>query len=75
MTRPQRLQKLAELFETLASYLSVCQDREKRKQILRKMKVIIDDIDDLTIKHELRLEPDRDSTAPQSDSTGHPEPR
>jgi len=60
---PQRFGWLAKQFEQLAHDLSACQDTEQRKQMLRKMKIVIDDADELIIKEHSNLDSERDSTA------------
>jgi hypothetical protein len=47
MLKGQRLQELSEQFETLAHDLSVCQDPKRRKQLLGKMKRLVDQMDAL----------------------------
>jgi len=61
---PQRFGWLAKQFEQLAHDLSACQDTEQRKQMLRKMKIVIDDADELIIKEHSNLDSERDSKAP-----------
>ena len=65
MTKPQHLQKLAEQFDTLAHNLSACEDKEQRKHILRKMKIIIDQVDDLIFREHSTIDSEREGTAPQ----------
>jgi hypothetical protein len=65
MTKPQQFQTLAEQFETLAHILSACEDKEQRKHLLRKMKVIIDQVDELIFREHSTIDSERESTAPQ----------
>jgi hypothetical protein len=62
---PQRFGWLAKQFEQLAHDLSACQDTEHRKQMLRKMRIVIDEADGLLMNEQL-LDSERDSTAPSS---------
>ena len=48
MAKGQRFQELSEQFETLAHDLGVCQDAKQRKQLLGKMKAIVEKMDALT---------------------------
>ena len=52
MSKGQRFQDLSEQFETLAHDLSVCQDTKQRKQLLEKMKAIVEKMDELTRSHQ-----------------------
>ena len=51
MPKGQRFQELSEQFETLARDLSVCQDAKQQKQLLRKMKAVVQRMDALTRNH------------------------
>lgn len=48
MPKGQQFQELSEQFETLAHDLGVCQDAKQRKQLLGKMKAIVEKMEELT---------------------------
>jgi predicted DNA-binding protein YlxM (UPF0122 family) len=55
------LQHLRQQFEELADNLNVCQNSVQRKELLKRMKALIDETDELIAKEVLRLDsaPDR----------------
>jgi hypothetical protein len=48
MSKGQRFQELSEQFEKLAHDLSACHDPKRRKQLLGKMKALVEKMDELT---------------------------
>ena len=49
MLKGQRFERLADQFKTLALDLSVCEDAGQRKELLGKMKAIVDSMDELNL--------------------------
>jgi hypothetical protein len=46
---PERIRLLAHQFDALVENLNECQSLKKRKQLLQRMKVLIDEIDELVL--------------------------
>jgi len=59
----ERFQWLAERFEEVANHLTRCQDTSHRKELLRKMKIIIDEVDALIAKEEPALNSTQEQNA------------
>jgi hypothetical protein len=50
LSRRWRFQELAKKFEGLVHDLSECQDTEQRKAYLLRMKAILNEVDELTLR-------------------------
>jgi len=55
MLKGQRFQELSEQFETLAHDVSVCQDPKQRKQLLGKMKRLVDEMEALISRKSIYI--------------------
>jgi hypothetical protein len=60
----KRFQVLADQFEVLENNVSECQNQEQRRELLREMLVVIEELDQLVSKDLARLDSTPDSTAP-----------
>jgi len=67
--QPDRFQWLAHEFDVLAQSLGDCPSLERRKQLLRRMKILIDEIDKLIIFTLNREKPENPITSPSSQHT------
>jgi len=57
----QRFQRLSNQFEALVRDLNESQDAEQRKEFLRRMSVILNQVDELILKEYPRQESERNS--------------
>ena len=60
----KRFQVLADQFKVLEGNVSECQNQEQRRELLREMLVVIQELDQLVSKDLARLDSKPDSTAP-----------
>ena len=64
--RQQLFQVLADRFEVLENNVSECQTPEQRRELLREMLVVIEELDQLVSNDLSRLDSKPDSTAPSA---------
>jgi hypothetical protein len=64
--RKQRFQVLADRFELLENNVSECQTPEQRRELLREMLVVIEELDQLVSNDLSRLDSKPDSTTPSN---------
>jgi hypothetical protein len=72
--RQQRFQVLADRFEVLENNVSECQTPEQRRELLREMLVVIEELDQLVSNDLSRLDSKPDSTTtsnPPSSKAAH----
>ena len=62
----KRFQVLADQFEVLEGNVSECQNQEQRRELLREMLVVIEELDQLVSNDLARLDSKPDSTAPSN---------
>jgi len=62
--RQQLFQVLADRFEVLENNVSECQTPEQRRELLREMLVVIEELDQLVSNDLSRLDSKPDSTTP-----------
>jgi len=62
----KRFQVLADQFEVLEGNVSECQNQEQRRELLREMLVVIEELDQLVSNDLSRLDSKLDSTAPSN---------
>ena len=60
----KRFQVLADQFKVLEGNVSECQNQEQRRELLREMLVVIEELDQLVSSDLARLDSKPDSTAP-----------
>ena len=61
----QRFERLATQFEMIEHNLSACQEPKQRRNLLRRLKVLLDQIDDIAAQQQpLLLDSKLDSEAP-----------
>jgi predicted DNA-binding protein YlxM (UPF0122 family) len=60
------LQQLRHQFEELTDKLNMCQNSDQRKELLKRMKAVIDETDKLITKEVLQLDSTSDRSNPQS---------
>jgi hypothetical protein len=60
----KRFQVLADQFKVLEGNVSECQNQEQRRELLREMLVVIEELDQLVSSDLTRLDSKPDSTAP-----------
>jgi hypothetical protein len=60
----KRFQVLADQFEVLENKVSECQNQEQRRELLREMLVVIEELDQLVSNDLARLNSKPDSTPP-----------
>ena len=61
-----RLRLLAVQFDILTSDLNNCQDKRQRKQLLKEMKFVIDQIDELILRERSALDLEHDGCSSPS---------
>jgi predicted DNA-binding protein YlxM (UPF0122 family) len=59
------LQQLRHQFEEITDNLNVCQNSDQRKELLKRMKALIDETDKLITKEVLQLDSTPDRSNPQ----------
>jgi hypothetical protein len=64
--RQKRFQVLADQFKVLEGNVSECQNQEQRRELLREMLVVIEELDQLVSSDLTRLDSQPDSTAPNA---------
>jgi len=64
--RQKRFQVLADRFEVLENNVSECQTPEQRRELLREMLVVIEELDQVVSNDLSRLDSKPDSTAPSN---------
>jgi hypothetical protein len=62
--KQERFQVLADQFEMLENKVSECQTPEQRRELLREMLVVIEELDQLVSNDLSRLDTKPDRTAP-----------
>ena len=62
----KRFQVLADQFEVLENNVSECQNQEQRRELLREMLVVIEEIDQLVSNDLSRLDSKPDRKAPSN---------
>lgn len=62
----QRFQVLADQFEVLENSVNECQTPEQRRELLREMLVVIEELDQLVSNDLSRLDSKPDGTAPSN---------
>ena len=72
-SRRKRFQLLATQFESLLRNLSECRDSENRKEFLTRMKLVINEVDDLTSGKCTSTGPEGGTAAQPSNPDGEEE--
>jgi hypothetical protein len=62
--RQKRFQVLADQFKLLEDNVSECQNQEQRRELLREMLVVIEELDQLVSSDLTRLDSKPDNAAP-----------
>jgi hypothetical protein len=62
----KRFQVLADQFQVLENNVGECQNQEQRRELLREMLVVIEELDQLVSNDLPRLDSKPDSTAPSN---------
>ena len=62
----KRFQVLADQFKVLEGNVSECQNQEQRRELLREMLVVIEELDQLVSSDLTRLDSKPDSTDPSN---------
>jgi hypothetical protein len=61
-----RFKHLAQQFDVLAENLALCSVAPQRAELLKRMRIVIDEIDRLLLQEHSYLKSEQESTAPQN---------